>query len=197
MDVPSGADLRAWAPPQLDWTAIGYPPVPAGDPDPLDKRAEWSAAEIETITGRPIASIVPPVDGSTEPNLVPVAEKAITLKTLLDVLSGTADALAVLGQPWLRSFTAGSYSETRFSPAEMGGISGRGVEHMASLGPEPLATLLILLMTPEKLDEWRFLITGVAAPAGTFVEPDWGHGHGGRVGGLAWGPGITHSWPWG
>jgi hypothetical protein len=178
--VPTAADVRRVAPPNLDWTSLGYPAPASGDPDPLEARVSWAAAEVAAITGRDLTTL------TADEQLI--AQRAITLKVLLDTLGGTKDALDVLGQPWLRSFSAGSYSETRFSAAEMSGTQGRGSEKIVSLGPEPLATLLWLLMSPEKQDEWRFLLTGVAAPASRFIAQDWG-GHewwGPRI----FGPGI-------
>lgn len=196
MDRPDAAAIRAWSPPEFNWAAAGYPAPAPGDPEPiaLEKRVDWAIAEIETITGRSFDLIVPPPVGSALPNLVPVAEKATVLKVMTDVLGGSKAALQVMGQPWLRSFTAGSYSETRFSPAELSGTQGRGTERVGDLGPEPLATLLLILMTDEKRDEWIYLLTGRVAPAGTFVAPDWGGHHG--VSPAAAGQGIEAWWPW-
>lgn len=197
MDQPTAADVRAWSPPEFDWAAAGYPAPADGDPESvaLEKRVQWAVGEIESITARPFSTIEPPPDGSTEPNLVPVAEQATVLKVMFAVLGGTKAALAVMQAPWLRSFTAGSYSETRFSPAEIAGIQGRGTERLGYLGPEPLATLLLMLMTPDKRADWVYLITGKAAPAGTFVPVDWGDS--GEFGGLVVGQGVENGWPFG
>jgi hypothetical protein len=199
VDQPTAADVRAWSPPAFDWEDAGYPAPAPGDPESvaLEKRVQWAVGEIESMTGRPFATIVAPDPSSGQPNLVPVAEKATVLKVILDVVGGTAAALAVLGAPWLRSFTAGSYSETRFSPAEMSGIQGRGSEAIGNLGPEPLATLLLMLMTDDKRADWLFLLTGRSAPASGYVAEDWGGDDCDIYGGLIFGPGVTHGWPWG
>lgn len=197
MDRPTAADVRAWSPPEFDWADAGYPAPSGSDPEPvaLEKRVSWAVSEIESITGRPFQTILPPPDGSNALNLVPIAEEATVLKVMLNAISGTAEALEVLSAPWLRSFTAGSYSETRFSAAEVEGIQGRGAERIGSLGPEPLATLLLLLMTDDKRADWIYLLTGKIKPALAFTGMDFdgaGHEHGGQ---FVFGSGVTHGWP--
>lgn len=186
MDQPTAAAVRGWAPPQFDWAKAGYP-VPSSGPDPLEPHVAFALGEVLNITGRTLDDILTDAD-------IAVAERVITLKTMVDVMGGTTAALAVLAAPWLRSFTAGSYSEQRFSPAEMAGISGRGDAAPAGLGPEPIATLLWLLMTPEKREEWMYLLTGRSAPAVSFTE----FGGCDDVGGwpvVGWGSAIE-TWPW-
>lgn len=196
MDRPTAADVRAWSPPQFDWAAAGFPAPAGSDPEPIgfQKRVEWVVGEIENITGRPFPTIVAPPDGSSDPNLIPVAEQATVLKTMFEVLAGTKAALKVMQAPWLKAFTAGSYSESRFSPAELSGISGRGSEHLASLGPEPLATLLLMLMTPDKRADWIYLIQGKVKPAVAVVG---GHHHDREGGPFVFGSGVEHGWPFG
>jgi hypothetical protein len=83
-------------------------------------------------------------------------------------MGGSPAALNVQGKPWLKSFTAGSYSETRFSPAELSGANGSGkADVIAKLHPwRELALALWLLATPAKREEWTAVFGGEPAPAG-------------------------------
>lgn len=176
--IPDGAGVRLLAPPAFDWASYGYPAPAAGDPEPLDARTQWAIAYVMSTAGRTITSI--PAE------LVSVAEQAIVLRVMQDVAGGGQTALQTLfDAPWLKSFTAGSYSETRFSPAEL--AAARAVNPLPQL-----ADLLWLLMTDAKRDEWLERVSGVRRPAGVFIEPRWGHGH--EVAPLAWGDGIRHPW---
>lgn len=167
MDTPTGTAVRTWMPPQFDVGAAGYPAPTGSDPDPLDIRVQWALGDVLSITGRTLDDIL------TAPDIA-LAQQAITIKVMIAVLGGTAAALKIMAAPWLKSFTAGSYSETRFTPAELAGVSGRGTEAIGSLGPEPLASILLQLCTPERLEYWLYLITGRAAPAASFTSSDFG-----------------------
>jgi hypothetical protein len=176
MDQPTAAEMRAWAPPAFDWAAYGFP---GGlDPDPLDVRVGWAAGELYAVTGRTLASI-------TLPEEVAIAQKVLAVFTMTQATGGGPAALKVLEQPWLKSFTAGSYSETRFSPAELAGGNGKSPPY-----PAGLWALLWALMTEDKKDEWRRELSGQVAPAGVFVEMDFG----GVRDGLG---GFTGGWPFG
>jgi len=160
MDAPSADDIRVWAPPAFDWAKYGFP---AGvDPDPLAIRVEWAAGQLYAVTGRTLASIVSAEETS-------IAQKVLAAFTMGEAVGGGAAAIKVLEAPWLKSFTAGSYSETRFSPAELAGGQAKAPPY-----PPTLWALLWALMTEDKRDEWRLILTGQRPPAGTFVEPDWG-----------------------
>lgn len=163
MDRPTAAEVRAWAPPQFLWLTYGYPAPEGPDPDLLEKRVEWAAAQLRLETGRLLESIV-------DPDEVAIAEQAIVLLTMQGAMGGSTAALAIAGAPWLKSFTAGSYSETRFSPSE---LTGTAKDVMGKINPWlPLARLLWLLATPEKREEWLELYGGVVAPAGGIFEQD-------------------------
>lgn len=172
-------------PPQFDFVSAGYPPPTNSDPDPLDTPVRWAMGEVLSITGRTLADI------TTDPD-VALAQKAVTLKVMIQILGGTKQALAIMAAPWLKSFTAGSYSETRFTPAELAGVSGRGTEAIGSLGPEPLASILLMLCTPDRLAYWLYLITGKAAPAASFSPAGFGECDPFPV--MGWGPAVE-SWP--
>lgn len=185
MDTPTATQVRSWAPPNFQWSTYGFPVPTGSDPDPLDVRVGWAAGTLYGVTGRTMASI-------TNPEETAIAQKVITAFVITEVLGGGPAALAVLEQPWLKSMTAGSYSEQRFSPAELAGGSVSAPPY-----PPALWALLWAIMTQEKRDDWMFRLTGQRAAAGTFVNVDWGgpgdHHHGD---GLMFGPGVTHSWPW-
>jgi hypothetical protein len=158
MDAPTPDEVREWAPAQFLWAEYGYG---AGDPDRLAKPIEWIAGELFAVTGRTLESI-------TSPEETAIAEKAIVVLAMTQAMGGGAAALAVMEAPWLKSFTAGSYSETRFSPAELAG-NGKG----APPYPIPLWNLLWALMTDAKREEWLERLSGQVAPAGGFFEHDW------------------------
>lgn len=161
MDRPTAAAIRAIAPVQFDWSSFGYP---AGDPDPLEARVEYAIARLRLETGRTLDSI-------TDVDEQAVARHAIALLTMQETLGGSSAVLAVQGQPWLKSFTAGSYSETRFSPGELAGNAGANADVLARINPWPaLARDLWLLATQEQRDAWVELYTGRYAPEGGIFE---------------------------
>lgn len=180
MDQPVGTDIRAWGPPLFDWASYGFAAPTPPDPDPLDLRAMWAAGTLFAVTGRTLASI-------TSVEQIAIAQKVLAVFAMMEATGGGQAALAVLEAPWLKSFTAGSYSETRFSPAELAGGSASAPPY-----PAPLWALLWALMTPEKQDEWLERLSGRRRPAGVFIEPDWDHRR--ELAPLAWGDGIRHPW---
>lgn len=163
MDRPTASDVRAQVPPQFNWTAAGYPtPVPPAA-DTLDVRVATAAATLALTIGRKLEAIV-------DEDEVVIARNAVALLVLYDAMGGSAASLQVASRPWLRSFTAGSYSETRFSPAEMAG-NGKDLDVIAKLHPWPaLARALWLLATPAKRVEWQEVFLGLVAPAGGIFE---------------------------
>lgn len=170
---PTAQDVRAAVPPQFDWAAAGYPAPIAGQRDGLTGAVAHATAMLELTVGREFASF------SSAERLV--ADKAVALLVLHDAMGGTRAALAVQSKPWLRSYTAGSYSQTRFSPAELAGANGSGkADVIAKLHPwRALALALWLLATPAKREEWIELYTGQVAPAGgVFVHDAGGGGEG-------------------
>ena len=160
--APAAADVRMWAPPAFDWAAYGFPAGAA--PDPLEVRVQWAVGQLYAITGRTLASITTIED-------VAVAQKVLAAFVMMEVTGGGRAALAVLEQPWLKSFSAGSYSETRFSPAELAGGQSKAPPY-----PLSLWWLLWALMTSEKRAEWRQLLTGQTPPAAAFVPVDFAEG---------------------
>jgi hypothetical protein len=168
MDRPTAADVRAIVPAQFLWADYGYP---AGDPDPLAARVEYAAATLRLMVGRGLDTI-------TDPDEATVAKHAVALLVMYETIGGGDAALTVMAQPWLKSFTAGSYSETRFSPQELAGGNGKTTDVLSKLHPWPaLARDLWLLASPERRDEWTETLTGVHAAEGgifTHAAAPWG-----------------------
>jgi hypothetical protein len=183
MDRPTTTELRTWSPPAFVWADYGFPD-PAGDAA-LDVRIGWAVGTLYAVTGRKLDTI-------TSDEEIPIAQKVIAMLAIMEALGGGKAALAVMEKPWLKSFAAGSYREDRFSPAELAGVSGTTKQPPY---PAALWTLLWALMTPEKRDEWTWLLTGQAAPATTFIDPGFGGDCGDSLGGLVFGSGVTHGWP--
>lgn len=162
MDDPTAEDIRAWAPPAYDFRAAGFPaPVPPETADPLDVQVRWAIAYVVATTGRQLLTL-----DLADPQFPALAEQAITWRVVQQVAGGARSTLrATFGAPWLKQFTAGSYSETRFAPAEL--VSKTGVNDLPVL-----ADLLWLLMTDEKRDEWMERVLGRIRPAAVFT-PGW------------------------
>lgn len=151
MDAPTAALIRAWAPPLFVWADYGFP---VADPDTaLEVRVGWAVGELYAVTGRTLASI-------TAAEEVSVAQKVLAGFVMMEAVGGGSAAIEVMNAPWLKSFAAGSYSETRFSPAELGAAGGKSPPF-----PGWLWWMLWSLMTDEKRDEWRRLLDGCVKPA--------------------------------
>ena len=179
MDAPSATEIRTWGPPGFDWTKYGYPD-PGGD-TALAVRGEWAAGTLYAVTGRTLDSI-------TTVEEVSIAQKILTAFVITEAMGGGPAALAVLEKPWLKSFTAGSYSETRFSPSE---LSASGKLPYAL----PLWMLLWALMTDEKKDEWIEVLGGTRRPAGTYIGVDFeGPFAEDELGPGVYGNSITNEW---
>lgn len=201
MDAPTAANIRSWAPSDFPFADLGWPAPSGSDPDPLQKRVDWSVGYVENTTWRPISTIVPPGEQGNLPmietggplNLVPVAEQAVAL-AVLQMLARQSKKhfTATVMQDYIQSFTAGSYSETRASAENVIRSRGGSVENPLVNSWRELSDLLYLLMTPDAYAYWRFRLTGVAAPAVGFATMP-----GGMVGEprpAVWGPGVE-SWP--
>lgn len=161
MDTPTAADIRAWAPPAYDFAAVGFPAPTPPDADPLDVQVRWAVSYVVAMTGRQLLTL-----DLADPQFPALAEQAITWRVVQQVAGSSRSTLrATFGAPWLKSFTAGSYSETRFAPVEL--VSRTGVNDLPVL-----ADLLWLLMTEEKRDEWLERLLGRVRPAATF-SPGW------------------------
>lgn len=121
----------------------------------------WAAGTLFAVTGRTLASILTAEE-------VSIAQKVLVTFTVMEAMGGGEAALAVLEAPWLKSFTAGSYQETRFSPSELAG-GAKGPPY-----PAALWALLWSLMTDEKRDDWTERLGGARRPAGFYVQPTFG-----------------------
>lgn len=160
MQAPSSAEVRGWAPPLFDWARYGYA-APQSGTDPLDFVVTGAVADVFNVTGRSLDSVTTDTDIST-------AQRAIALLCMTAARGGGADALEVADAPWIKSFTAGSYSETRLTPQEAAASPLQG--RMAPPYPEPLWGLLWALMSDEKRAEWLAKLAGTATPIGGAFE---------------------------
>jgi hypothetical protein len=202
MNAPTASDIRAWAPPDFPWAKLGWT-APGSGTDPLQKRVDWAIGYVETTTWRPVATIVPPdqpgnlpmVETGAQINLVPVAEQAVMLALLQQIAQQSKGYFnATVLKDYIRSFSAGSYSETREAAQDV--LRNRGsVQNPLVNRWRELSDLLYLLMTPDAFDYWRFRLTGTAAPAAAMGNPDFGPSRGG-MGPLVWGGGVENVFPW-
>lgn len=156
MDAPTATLIRAWSPPLFIWADYGFP---VADPDTaLEVRVGWAVGELYAVTGRTLASI-------TAAEEVSVAQKVLAAFVMMEAVGGGQAAIEVMNQPWLKQMVAGSYSETRFSPAEMaGGGTGKSPPF-----PNWLWWMIWSLCTDEARDRWRRLLGECVAPAVAFV----------------------------
>jgi hypothetical protein len=163
MDAPTAAEVREWAPPQFAFASYGYPAPEGEAPDTLEARTRWAWAYVLETTGRTPEDLT----GNDQA----LAEQAVTLRVMQLALGSSATTFATLSKPWIKSFTAGSYSETRFSPSELG---GNAKDVLTKVNPWlELASLLWLLMTDEKRDYWLEVFGGRVRPAGAFIPVDF------------------------
>lgn len=201
MDVPTASDVRAWAPPDFPWATLGFPDPADGQPDPLQKRVDWARGYIEGTTWRPFSTIQPPGVGGNLPtiedtpiDLTMMAEQALVLATLQIVARQSKGYFtATVLQDYIRSFTAGSYSETRESAENVINSRGGSVENPLVNSWRELSDLLYLLMTPDAYAYWRYRLTGISAPAVGYIGQDFG-GITREPRPAAWGDGVE-SWP--
>ena len=132
--------------------------------------------ELYAITGRTMATI-------TSPEETAIAQKVIAALAMIEAMGGGEKAIAVLEAPWLKSFTAGSYSEQRFSPQELANAK-------AAPYPPGLWALMWALMIDAKRDEWLERLGGQRRPAGVFIGMDWGETP--SLGPAIFGDGVDH-----
>lgn len=157
MAAPTAADVRTWS--RIDFDSLGYA---SGDPDGLEFLVERAAQYVTWATGR---------DWSSMPSeLRKIAEEAVQLVTETlayqsqeDIVETAADFMLI------SSFSAGSYSETRRSMAEM---KNSGMIHANPL----IHGLLWSLLTDDKRDDWLSWMTGQNAPAFAVTEVNWSQG---------------------
>lgn len=168
MNVPDGADVRAWTPITVDWSDYGYDEA---DDDPLDQPAAMAASTFSIITGHSWATIESSLDTVSPPltdtDLLPVVQRIVAGLTLMQVAQSQPDYLETLADfDLIQSFSAGAYSETRRSP-------GDALKARMLVAWPWLSDALWSIMTPDKYDEWVERITGVPRPASAVTEVAW------------------------
>ena len=152
-------DIREWS--LVDFVGRGFP-VPVGaDPDTLQVEVDRASAYVEMATGLVIDDITDP---STTATLV---KQAIQQRTEQRVIWGSDDYVGDQNESAIDISVTG-YSQRRVSSKE------QSPRDMVNPWPE-LNSLLISLMTEEKLDYWRGLgaITGGNGVAEVITEHGW------------------------
>lgn len=156
---PSVSEIRSMS----EFVRLSYPASPFDAQREQDvSNARATAIEvIQSLTGRAL-------DGTLPAALVETARRAVVLKTEQLLAAFTRKSRrSAFGQRALRSFTAGPYSETYFTPDD--------AAKAARLDPDPVMhELLWALATDEMRDYWTGLWTGNFRPATGVVEVAWG-----------------------
>lgn len=166
MERPTAALVRQVLA-KVKWAKVGYPapvdPPTEAAPDPLQWWVDMAADYVEEVTGREFATM--------PTRLEKLAVLAVALLSVANITGTTQDAFeAMAGAEGLASFSAGSYSETYRDP--QGSVKAERESLMVHPWPA-INRLLWLLMTPEKMQYWRGVLSGEGVPAYGVVEVDW------------------------
>lgn len=175
MDTPNAAAVRT-ALPTFDWADRGYP---EGDPDPLEGPVLMANAYVSAVTARPLDSTMPSA-------LSPLASQAVALRTAQQVVQLDPDYIGSVNDDSLASMSIGPYSETRRDPTKSPSKGALILNQWPALND---ILWLLLGLAPgevndvvsDKYDYWIAQLTGLIAPAWSFVEMDWTNG-------------LTHDW---
>jgi hypothetical protein len=166
MDRPTAADVREWAlsgdlaKPRVNFTALGYP-VPSTGDDPLDQVVAFAIAYIQRITGRKLDETL------TDPDLETIAKEVVLMVTVQRIVSTSGSVMLKRADTLLdgiKSFRAGDYNQVNrdLDETRKAGLINPWAE---------LSELLLLLATPERLEEITLQLTGQAAPAMFAMAP--------------------------
>lgn len=187
MDAPTRAEIL-----QRSRLLRGRYPVDEPDGgDDLTVDIADATLLVAGMTGRSIGG----TDGEEVPTaLVPAAWRAIAIKAeKIDVTSAPDAAEEAASGRVLRTITAGPWSESYFSSAELIAMSRRaGAVGVPQLDPDPvMAELLWQLATDDMRDEYIMLFTGRNTPAGSVTQIDYrrqggGYGPSPRPGGMGY-----------
>jgi hypothetical protein len=141
---------------QVDFASLGYE-----TDEEIERLAAALAPTLEWITGRTLATLPPEYD---ETATLAISRMTATLayQEQPDQIETISDFLV------LSSFSAGSYSESRRSLTEL-----RDAKLIS--GDPVLNSLLMGLLTEEKLEWWMGWWTGVIPPSFEITEVDWQH----------------------
>lgn len=167
--------IRAWS--DLDFVRFGYPDDATGNAR-LQLQVDRALAYLGYVTGRQY------VDPQTDvfPLVKTALDQAVQMRTEQVVLALASDQLETAGDvDMIASFSAGPYTESRKDTLAQ--------PERRALNPWPaLNDLLWMLLglfpgedndrVMERFDYWRYLLSGITAPAWQTVEVNWGRGMG-------------------
>jgi hypothetical protein len=182
MDRPDAAAVKA-ALPRFDWSGHGF-----ADNAELEPVVDAAVAYVESVTWRTLDATMPA-------GLAPIALRASALRTAQDIVLSEDDYIGTINDDSIQSFSIGPYSETRRDNSTLRGGRSPAVER---LNPWPqLERLLWLLLSlvpgesnprvEERRDYWRWLASGIPAPASQLQEVDWTNGLSGHGTYAGWG----------
>jgi hypothetical protein len=157
LTLPDAEDIREWS--SVDFAAQGYPAPTPPDDDPLQRIVDAAIAYIAKVTGRQPLTSVPDED-------VILAEDAVRMRTEQLVMQSRAETVESSTDDQVRSFSAGSYSETRFDRK-------KGTERVLNTWPA-LEEILWALMTEDAKEQWIADLGGEPAPAFEIAEIEFG-----------------------
>lgn len=160
MDVitPTTSDLHSWS--KVDFANLDDPV----DDALLTILIARSVAYIGQVTGRDLPGMPTALET--------IAQETIQRRTEQLAFQYQEDAVDTGADELISTFSAGSYSETKRDPQDFAGVPGM----IPPVNRWPaLNDLLWLLMTDDKRDEWRALLTDETVPSFEVTEVDWGN----------------------
>lgn len=158
MAAPTAAQVREAS--KIPFASLGFSAPQGDDADPLQTLVNEAVEFVEWATGRTFPSM-PSQFSASAARAVRILTGVMAYQEQEDVIETIADF------GFIQSFSAGNYSETRRSIAD---VSKSGIICNNIL----LHKTLWMVMTDEKRDEWQSTLTGVNAPAFETTEIAWG-----------------------
>jgi hypothetical protein len=157
MTSPTAAEIRLWS--LVDFNELGFT-----DDAKLQVYVDRAAAEVIDITGRVLGGL----DTTDDPNLIPLVQLAIQIRTEMLVHQAQPDYVETLADfDLISGFSAGPYSETRR------GVGDAVAAKVLSANPM-LHDLLFNLLTEDKYDDYILFLSGQPIPALAFATLDMG-----------------------
>lgn len=152
----------------INYVPLGYPVPADGDPDELEQLILDATGDIEVLTGRIPLSQVPSTDSFPAGGEVYIrtARRAVALRVAQLAYNQSKGNMSASASG-VQSFSVPGYSETR------GGGSGTTANVGAITNPWPeLWSLIWMLMTPEKREEWVAAQRGEDVPFIDIIDVD-------------------------
>lgn len=163
MNEPTAEMIREWS--QVDFGTLGFPE--GATPDPLQEVVDRSTAFFVEATGL-VFDNADSITLAREPLVRQVVQRSVEIMAMQgaqDIVETVADFLL------LSSFSAGSYSESRRSLADL--------KNLRFIHADPtLNGLFWSLLTPDKYAWWMAYFNGENEPAWEVTEMVWQGGSG-------------------